>query len=159
RCTSAICCVSDRTRGRSSAYRVLASTSWASRLDSLARSREARAADRAVQAGAAATVAGLGAGAGIDSSFVLREVRRVWLIFRLAWTSARVVSNWDRRWAASALLAGIWMPPRDMVKLRSAVSLRASVSDTWAVCWDRYARVLFASSTLNDRVRDRSTSM
>jgi hypothetical protein len=46
-----------------------------------------------------------------------------------------------------------------MVKLRRAASLRASASDTWEVCCDRYSRVLLASSMLNERVRARRTSM
>ena len=80
-------------------------------------------------------------------------------MFLLAWTSATVVSSCERRWAVSALLAGIWTPPRAIVNARSADSFRESASETWTACWERYSRVLLASSTLKERVRASSTSM
>ena len=83
--------------------RVRESDSWASKADNLARSRW-------VSTGGAALVVAL-AGAGMASSLARRPVSRAWLMFLLAWISARFVSSWLSRVETSATRSGSLMPP------------------------------------------------
>jgi hypothetical protein len=131
----------------------LASTNWASRLDSLARSRLALTGEGAGAAGAAL----IGA-PGMAANLARSPFKRFWLIFLLVWTSARLLSSSDRRLAVPAKRSGTTMPPFDSVNWLRVVSLVLSASATWPVCWVRYSRVLLASSMLKVRVRVTSTS-
>jgi hypothetical protein len=80
-------------------------------------------------------------------------------MFLLDTTSAYVFSSWPSRCTASAWRAGMRTPPRAFVNCRIASSAPLRVLPICDCCCSRNSRVVFESSTLNDRVRDTRTSM